>query len=121
MIRALAVSAGLLLIGSGSVRAAETWDCEYSDFQKSSKRESWFHVEGGQLVEASGDAIVKYELLEDSDATVVAAKGGHYASDPHVMGLLLMIDKGTGKFLMTTASLGAVNGQQDGKCRLASP
>jgi hypothetical protein len=65
----------------------------------------------------SGDAIVHFDILENSEAAIVAAKGGSYASEPKVMGFLLMLRKDTGDFVLATASTGDTNARQTGKCR----
>ncbi len=69
-------------------------------------------------MEESGDAVVEYKLIENDKASVVAAMGGSYASEPRVMGFILLINKETGEFVLTTSSIGALNNRQTGSCRL---
>ena len=111
-----------LLIASGPARATEAWLCNYSRFnaQKPSGAglQSLFRVKGDRLVEESGDAVVEYKLIENDKASVVAAMGGSYASEPRVMGFILLINKETGEFVLTTSSIGALNNRQTGSCRL---
>jgi len=92
------------------------WSCDYSSFRGDGKDQGYFHVIGDQLEEASGDVILDFKLLEDSEKAIVAAKGGSYASGPAIMGFLVMINKKTGEFILTTSSTGSVNGRQTGNC-----
>ncbi len=103
---------------SSPLKAAEMWGCEYSNYRHTGNQQSFFHVEGGRLVENSGDVVDEFRLLEDSETAIVAAKGGSYTSEPKVMGFLLMIRKDTGQIALITASIGRENGKQAGHCRL---
>jgi len=106
-----------LILGSSSLRAAETWECAYSSYRAPSREiESTLRIESSDISETSGDVIVSYHILENSDAAIVAAKGGSYASEPKVMGFLLMLRKDTGDFVLATASTGDTNARQTGKC-----
>ena len=109
----------ILVLSSSSVCRAETWYCEYDAYRHDgSKVRDSFHVEGSHLLDHSGDVIVDYQILENSKTAVVAAKGRGYASEPWVMGFLVMIRKDTGGFLLVTASMGDTNARQTGTCRL---
>jgi len=104
---------------SSAAQSAETWFCEYTNYRHTGTDQSWFRVEGDRVIENSGDAIVSYHLLEDSKTAIVATKGGSYASDPWVMGFLLMIRKETGQFAMVTAPIGSETVKQTGQCHLS--
>ena len=117
------LAAAAILASSSPAWSAETWYCEYANFRHTGTDQSLFHVEGNRLIENSGDVVGEYQVLEDSKAAIVATKGGSYASDPGVMGFLLMIQKATGQFLLTTASIGSAGseaGKQTGHCRPSS-
>ena len=109
--------ASLVLCSSPS-HATEKWSCEYAPYRpEMAKVVSSFRVEGRQLIQYSGDAIVNYQLLEDSKGAIVAANEVSYAFEPWVIGRLVMIRKDTGDFLFVTASMGKTNARQAGTCR----
>ena len=111
-------AAVICVLSSSASHAAEAWDCEYSAYRpQETKQQSFFRLEGNRLAEYSGDAITGYQVLENSETAIVAAKGGSYASEPRVMGFLVLIKKDTGDFILVTASIGELNGSQTGHCR----
>jgi hypothetical protein len=110
----------IFALASTPLRAGEKWSCVYTNYRQTGKEESSFQVDGNRLVETSGDAIVDYQLLENSTDAIVATKGSSYAGDPWVMGFLVMIRKQTGEFVLATASVGSTNGRQTGQCHLSN-
>jgi hypothetical protein len=113
-----AVYAGILVLQASVSQAANKWLCEFETYRHDGGTEvSTFRVEGSRLIENSGDVIVEYQLLENSDAAIVAAKGASYSSAPSVMGFLVMIDKKNGRFLLATAPIGETDTSQTGTCR----
>jgi len=113
-------AAAILAIAfSNPARSAEAWLCEYANYRHTGTVQSGFQAEGDRLIENSGDVISSYHLLEDSKTAIVATKGGSYASDPWVMGFLLMIRKETGQFALITAPIGSETVKQTGKCHLS--
>lgn len=119
MTKYVALIAAIFGFAITPLRAGEAWQCEYRA-EHMGQIVSLFHVEGSQLVQNSGDVIVNYQLLENSDVAIVAAKGGSYASAPKVMGFLVMIEKDTGEFVFTTDSVGPETVSSRGKCVLTT-
>lgn len=115
----ISVISAVVLI-SAPLQAAEIWDCEYSNYQQTGKLKGRFHVEGDRLIEQTDDVVNGYQLLQDTVAAIVGAKGGGYGANPRVMGSLLMIKKATGEFLLITDSIGPAHGRQTGQCHRAS-
>lgn len=118
VLKAKAVFAATVLLWSEPPFAAERWSCEFSSYSDASKEQADFEIVGDHLIEHSGDAIVDYQVLTNSKTAIVAAKGGDYASEPWLMGFLVLIHKATGKFVLTTASVGHTNAHQVGLCHL---
>jgi len=64
-----AVYAGILVLQASVSQAANKWLCEFETYRHDGGTEvSTFRVEGSRLIENSGDVIVEYQLLENSDA-----------------------------------------------------
>lgn len=104
-----------------NANAFEAWRCRYQPLKVSDPPDqSDFSVQGEDLVERYGDAITQYRIIADDASSLVAVRGGAYASAPSVMAFTILIDKRSGKFVLSTASVGEVNRTQTGTCRSLS-
>lgn len=105
----------------GQAKANERWLCRFEPLKSGdAPEESIYWIRGSDLVEQSGDVISEYKLVADDAGSLVATKGGSYASDPSPLAFTVMIDKRSGRFSLHTTAIGSPSRSQQGVCQKRS-
>ncbi len=119
----VAFAVAMIASSYSSAAEVEIWSCDFVGFQSDTKVHSDFKVSGNHLLqEVPGpeQPAVSFNILENSETALVAANGGKFdmfEEEPQIMSQVVMIDKNSGDFVFSLASIGKANDRTTGKCR----